>query len=918
MSANGVTAGAVPVAQGAPAAQPAPSASSSSVATIVAICLGFWFSEIIKWGLPYLTTEPVTAAGVGSIANMTPLDYGALQSYVDTHSRADLRWGTYHSGLYYGIRSRTFPFYLSAGLLWGSQHEDVSQLRHWCRQEDRLQKYGWLQHDGRTFGHQTVEDQHNRLLLDTYYMRLTTSKDKQAPPDEQLNGWASRFSVSHLEPRDERIKRQPVDKTKTSLFFYVDLGCGDESLDNSCRKALFSRLEVAEEPAPCANTDAGWTCTQAVFESDGSTRGATPELDVGDAPLAFQLLVQLKARDDLNLVELRFSGIKDTNVVNVKDRILRYAERSEGSEDEEVYLDNIVDEEATILVVQAIVEAPTARFEPSTVFFDVLFQEGSDEYVSLDSLNDLVSEQIAARTEQFSQRFEETFDLAAKSFNDSQVAFAQAAFSNLIGGMGYFYGSSLIQRDPNSPTVEESPPKPLFTAVPSRSFFPRGFLWDEGFHQMGIFPFDEEIPMDAIAHWFGLMEEDGYIAREQILGQMARLRVPAEFLVQHVEHANPPTLLLCVEKMLRQGSSAAEQRKYIELIYPFMERWYNWFVTTQHGPNTEENAALRWRGRRANDGKLISNTLSSGLDDYPRASLPTNREMHVDLLCWMIRASDILATIADMLGHRNKKYFFQSNKARFLEALDRYHWHDGLKSYFDIGDHSDDGHIEYQVAIRCRDEHGGILDTTAPLDRVRTREVHCPASHPMYLFPLGDGQGGLKLQQVFIPGTMRLQHIKHIGYVSIFPLLLKVLPPDSPKLKALLDQLTDPTHLWSPFGLRSLSTTDMFYERENAPGDNPYWRGSIWINANYLALEALHYYSQESLDSPYQKEFRAAYVSLRDNVVNAIYREYERTGYLWEQYNGNAQAEGSYGNGQRCHPFSGWTALVVNIMAEKY
>ena len=78
-------------------------------------------------------------------------------------------------------------------------------------------------------------------------------------------------------------------------------------------------------------------------------------------------------------------------------------------------------------------------------------------------------------------------------------------------------------------------------------------------------------------------------------------------------------------------------------------------------------------------------------------------------------------------------------------------------------------------------------------------------------------------------------HVCDKGYLSLFPFLLSLLPPDSPHLGHILDLLRDPEHLWSPYGLRSLSASHPLFGQ----GEN-YWKGPIWIQMNYLALSALH------------------------------------------------------------------------------
>ena len=103
-----------------------------------------------------------------------------------------------------------------------------------------------------------------------------------------------------------------------------------------------------------------------------------------------------------------------------------------------------------------------------------------------------------------------------------QVRFAAQTLSNLLGGVGYWYGESRV----TSPELLESGraeavqywTAPLYSAVPARSQFPRGFLWDEGFHGLLLQEWDAEMALDSLKHWLSLMNVDGWIPREQILG----------------------------------------------------------------------------------------------------------------------------------------------------------------------------------------------------------------------------------------------------------------------------------------------------------------------------------------------------------------------------------------------------------------
>lgn len=502
---------------------------------------------------------------------------------------------------------------------------------------------------------------------------------------------------------------------------------------------------------------------------------------------------------------------------------------------------------------------------------EVVFESGSVARRSGHLAGEALSQDLARHTQAFEQRFEQTFGLAQKGFSEQEQRFARAALSNMLGGMGYFYGRSLVQ-SPHSEHPQPYPEGPLFTAVPSRSFFPRGFLWDEGFHQLLLARWDPALSREVLAHWFDLMNAEGWIPREQILDEEARTKVPLEFVVQHSSAGNPPTFFLVLQQLLAQDVGETE---YLRGLYPRLQSWYDWYNRTQAGPLPY---TFRWRGRDQ-DTQLFLNpkTLTSGLDDYPRASHPSLHERHLDLRCWMALASSVMAKVAMQLGEPAGGYQHMAERLADNQLLDEHHWAEALGTFADYGNHTQ--------AVALEWERPRPLPPGQPLPPPRLlRVVRKPP----------------KLQ--FVGGAL--------GYVSLFPLLLQLLGPDSPHLGSLLAAIRSKKKLWTPFGLRSLSQSSPFYLKHNTEHDPPYWRGPVWININFLAVRALHYYGHR--EGVYRQRAATLYQELRASLISNVFKQYVESGYLWEQYHDGT------GRGQGCHPFTGWSALVVLMMAEEY
>ena len=654
-----------------------------------------------------------------------------------------------------------------------------ADFRFTCEQNQDMHGYGWDEYDARLGGRQTIHDAGNFLDLTTDFVKV--------PGGDHGGNWGVRIRGI---PRENA----PPDMVTTVVFAAAMEGLGS--------------LMVTNEPDPLGYEDTvtlkGDSLELGAFEvgiTPGPASNRHPPAQhetYSSKPLDRTLVASLQVPEDVQW------QTKPLVFAHMKEEIDKYIAKYGNDASPPPWQVFTVANRPGAGNFHLIQKVFTGAFE-----FDVLFSSSSS---SNKMTSDTLTERAKSISKTFGHRFKSHFAPKAPFDKDKYTAFAKSMFSNLLGGIGYFHGDIIIDRSYASEYEEENEgfwlaaeearhrtelkkegPHTLFTSIPSRPFFPRGFLWDEGFHLLPIAQWDMDLTLAIVHSWMQLMDEDGWIPREVILGDEARSKVPQEFQVQYPHFANPPTLFLILETLvdkldakLKPPSDSSDPydeirshhlrdqgaaHAYLKEIYPLIKRHYLWYKKTQSGDiksydreafSTKE--AYRWRGRNER------HTLPSGLDDYPRAQPPHPGELHIDLISWIGLAARAMRRVAERIGDLDDARDFQDHETAIVRNVDDLHWSAKDCAYCD-------------ATIDAFEEH---------------------------------------------------VHICHKGYLSLMPFMTGLLPADSPQLGHVLDLIADPEQLWSEYGIRSLSKKDELYGT-----DENYWRSPVWMNMNYLILTNL-------------------------------------------------------------------------------
>ena len=279
-------------------------------------------------------------------------------------------------------------------------------MRHWCDHNDGLAKYGWSQHDGKHFGvHDVYENKQNGFWIRNSWVKRYGGK--------YGGDWTVRTRVESSDASNQR-------PSLVSIIFYF------------------------------ATEYTGWIKSVKASSKSHTLSGATNDLGTFKIRINTNDLSVDKATGNVSLVHLKdhmvnngYFGRHVSKASKIKEYFGFVEEAYQPIEDS-----NFIAYQIT----------GTLPFE-----FDILFESDSlreefkkngHELKELPELKgDFFEKTLNDYQTSFVDRFETTFMLKDKQFSPSAISMAQATLSNVLGGIGFFTGQSIVKSQSNKEPV---------------------------------------------------------------------------------------------------------------------------------------------------------------------------------------------------------------------------------------------------------------------------------------------------------------------------------------------------------------------------------------------------------------------------------------------------------------------------------
>ena len=358
--------------------------------------------------------------------------------------------------------------------------DQCADFRHTCEQHEGMAGYGWDEYDVRTGGQQTIHDEGNHIDITTEFIKV--------PGGKHGGNWAVRVKGRPRENGPPRL-------ISTVLFYAGMEGFGSLAVKNEDDELGIEGNLVFEG----SSNELGDFMLEVTEGPESNIHPPPTHPSYEEKPLDRTIVTSLQVPEEgmWQVKNLVFTKMKQV----IDEHIPKYGNDNAPPPWSTFTIPNEI-QEGNLHLVQKVFDG---EFE-----FDIIYNSVSAESpITSDSL----TSNLEATKKSFSERFAKLFTPKAPFIQSKYLPFAKSMFSNLIGGIGYFYGDEIVDRS-YAPEYEEENegfwhetadarnrpggarlegPAELFTCIPSRPFFPRGFLWDEGFHLIPVAEWDMDL-----------------------------------------------------------------------------------------------------------------------------------------------------------------------------------------------------------------------------------------------------------------------------------------------------------------------------------------------------------------------------------------------------------------------------------------